>query len=261
VIGGGFYFRHELGLQKSDQKAAAPLTTPASQSVSNDSTSSSIAQPLAPQGTQHTSNPNSAVPTVTIPGTTVTVSANPVSTGASTSSVAPSSAPAAAPKPRGPSVTSDMLASTLNAHPVSSTRADTAQPNDAPSVDANTAGSDVESPLPGLASSSSVASPPPPVAVPEGPVKVGGEVREPRLLTFRQPDYPPVAKQAHIQGDVVVSTQIDKLGNVVRVQVISGPNMLRQPALDALRRWKYSPSTLNGQPVSVEIQVTVKFRM
>lgn len=261
VIGGGFYFRHELGIQKPNQRVAAPLTAPASQIGSNDSNGSSIAQPSAAQGSQPASNPNSIVPTMTIPSTTVTVSANPVPTGASTASVVPSSAPAAAPAPKGPSVTSDMLASTLNAHPVSSSRADAAQPGDAPSVETAAGDSTPDSSLPGLASSSNVASPPPPVVVPEGPVKVGGEVKEPRLISLKQPDYPLVAKQAHVQGDVVVSTQIDKLGNVVHTQVISGPSMLRQPALDALKRWKYSPSTLNGQPVSVEMQVTVKFRM
>jgi len=261
MIGGGFYFRHELGIQKPDQRAAAPLRTPASQNVSNDSNSSSIAQPLATQGAQPASNPNSVAPMVTIPGTTVMVSANPAPTGASTSSVAPSSAPATAPKPKGPSVTSDMLASTLNAHPVSSSRAGAAQPSDAPSVDASAGDSSTDSPLPGLASSSNVASPPPPVVVPEGPVKVGGEVKEPRLINLKQPDYPLVAKQAHVQGDVVVSTMIDKLGDVVHMQVISGPTMLRQPALDALKHWKYAPSTLNGQPVSVEMQVIIKFRM
>lgn len=261
VIGGGFYFRHELGLQKSDQRTAAPLTTSPSQGIPNDSHAANVAQPLAAQGTQPASNPNSPVPTVTIPGTTVTVSANPVPTSGSASSIVPSSAPAAAPKPKGSSVTSDMLASTLNAHPVSSSRADSAQPGDAPSIDANAGGSNADSPLPGLASSSDVASPPPPVAVPEGPLNVGGEVKEPRLITFRQPDYPIVAKQAHVQGDVVVSTQIDKLGNVVHMQAISGPTMLRQAALDALKRWKYAPSTLNGQPVSIEMQVTIKFRM
>jgi TonB family protein len=262
VIGGGFYFRHELGIQKPNQRAAAPLTTPASQIASNDSNGSSIAQPLATQGAQPASNPNSVVPTITIPSTTVTVSANPAPAGtrASTSSVVPSNAPAAAQPPKGPSVTSDMLASTLNAHPVSSSRGEAAQPSDAPTVDTSAADSSPDSSLPGLASSSNVASPPPPV-VPEGPVTVGGEVKAPRLITLKQPNYPSVAKEAHIQGDVVISTQIDKVGNVVQMKIVSGPMMLRQPALDALKHWKYAPSTLNGQPVSVEMQVIIKFRM
>ncbi len=73
--------------------------------------------------------------------------------------------------------------------------------------------------------------------------------------------YPSVAKNAHVQGDVVVDTQIDKNGNVARMKVTSGPMMLRQAALDAVRKWKYEPSTLDGQPVTVEMLVTVKFRL
>ncbi len=73
------------------------------------------------------------------------------------------------------------------------------------------------------------------------------------------PEYPLVAKQAGIQGDVVVKTTIDQKGNVVDMQIVSGPAMLRGPALAALRRWRYEPSTLNGQPISVQMLVTIKF--
>jgi protein TonB len=68
-----------------------------------------------------------------------------------------------------------------------------------------------------------------------------------------------VAKQSGSQGDVVVKTTIDAKGNVVNVQVVSGPAMLRGPALAALRRWRYEPSTLNGQPIEVQMMVTIKF--
>jgi len=93
----------------------------------------------------------------------------------------------------------------------------------------------------------------------EGPLKIGGNVKEPKLLTRVIPEYPTVAKEAHIEGDVVVKTTIDPKGNVVNMQVVSGPAMLRGPALAALRRWKYEPSTLNGQPIAVQLQVTLKF--
>jgi protein TonB len=58
---------------------------------------------------------------------------------------------------------------------------------------------------------------------------------------------------------VVVKTTIDVKGNVANVQVVSGPAMLRGPALAALRRWRYEPSTLNGQPIEVQMLVTIKF--
>jgi protein TonB len=58
---------------------------------------------------------------------------------------------------------------------------------------------------------------------------------------------------------VVVDTAIDAAGNVTTTKVISGPAMLRQAAVDALRRWKYSPATLNGEPIAVHITVTINF--
>ncbi len=259
VVGGAFYFRQQLGLQKADQRVVVPAPVAGSQGGSDDANGSSAAQSPATQGNQPAPNRNIEIPKATLPGTTVTVSANPIATGASTA--VPSSAPSAAPKSKGPSVTSDMLTSTLSAHPVSSSHADATQADAAPSIDAGAASANPDAPLPELPSSANVASPPPPVVVPESSIKVGGEVKAPRLITFRQPTYPAVAKETHVQGDVVISTQIDKVGNVVHMQVISGPTMLRQPALEALRQWKYAPSTLNGQPVGIEILVTLKFRM
>jgi len=90
-------------------------------------------------------------------------------------------------------------------------------------------------------------------------VKVGGDVKEPQLLSHVMPQYPLTAKEAGIQGDVVIQTTVDEHGNVSSAKVVSGPMMLRGPALEALKRWKYAPSTLNGQPISVQMSVTVKF--
>ena len=93
----------------------------------------------------------------------------------------------------------------------------------------------------------------------EGPLRIGGNVKEPQLLSHVMPQYPLTAKEAGIQGDVVIQTTVDEHGNVVNMKVVSGPMMLRQPALEALKRWKYAPSTLNGQPISVQMSVTIKF--
>jgi protein TonB len=92
------------------------------------------------------------------------------------------------------------------------------------------------------------------------PARIGGDVKEPRLITSALPVYPLGAKQAGVEGDVVVNTTIDKNGSVVGMKIVSGPVLLRQAALDALGRWKYEPSRLNGQPVAVQMQVTIKFR-
>jgi protein TonB len=93
----------------------------------------------------------------------------------------------------------------------------------------------------------------------EGPVRVGGQVKEPQLLSHVMPQYPLTAKEANIQGDVVIQTTVDEHGNVSNMKVVSGPMMLRGPALEALKRWKYAPSTLNGQAIAIQMFVTVKF--
>jgi protein TonB len=100
-----------------------------------------------------------------------------------------------------------------------------------------------------------------PTAQPEGPTKVGGNVKEPRLIASVAPAYPLSARSSSVQGDVVIETTIDKSGNVVRTHVLSGPAMLRASALEALKHWRYEPSRLNGEPVEVQMQVTIKFRL
>lgn len=147
----------------------------------------------------------------------------------------------------------------MDAHPVSSQRAVTQ--SEAPSLVDNAAASGAQpGELPGIGSSS-VAAPPPPEPVSEAPRKVGGKVQQPRLISSVMPVYPSVAKQAHVEGDVVIDTQIDRTGKVIHMSAVSGPVVLRQAALDAVRRWKYQPSTLDGQPVAVQMLVTVKFRL
>jgi TonB family protein len=144
-------------------------------------------------------------------------------------------------------------------HPVAPQRSDVDQAVQAPSLDAAPAGDSANgSALSGIVSSNA-AAPAAPALQPEGVAKVGGIVKEPRLLSRVMPEYPLVAKQAGIQGDVVVKTTIDLKGDPVNLQVVSGPAMLRGPALAALRRWKYEPSTLNGQPIAVQMLVTIKF--
>jgi TonB family protein len=90
---------------------------------------------------------------------------------------------------------------------------------------------------------------------------VGGEVKQPRLISSGMPVYPPVAKAAKVEGDVVIRTTVDEKGRVAHMEVVSGPMALRQAAQDALRKWQYQPSLLNGQPISVQMEVTIRFRL
>jgi len=76
-----------------------------------------------------------------------------------------------------------------------------------------------------------------------------------------QPDYPPDAIEQHIQGVVVLKVNIDKQGNVYKVELISGHPLLAPAAIAAVRQWKYKPYLLNGTPVEVETQAQVNFTL
>ena len=110
---------------------------------------------------------------------------------------------------------------------------------------------------------SSVAPPPPPPPTPKPPqrVRVGGNVQQANLIRQVKPPYPPLAKQARIQGTVVLEAVISKQGSVENLRVISGHPLLIQAALDAVKQWKYKPTLLNGEPVEVVTTVTVNFNL
>jgi len=92
-------------------------------------------------------------------------------------------------------------------------------------------------------------------------VHVGANVKAPRQTYSVQPEYPPVAMQAHIRGAVVVNAVIDEHGNVVGARAVSGHPLLISAALKAVLQWKYEPTLLNGTPIAVEMEVTVHFNL
>jgi len=96
---------------------------------------------------------------------------------------------------------------------------------------------------------------------PRAPVRVGGRVKEPRLIMRVDPKYPQLAIMTHMTGEVVIDAIISEQGDVVEAQVISGPPILIQSALEAVRKWKYEPTYLNEQPVPVQLKVTVSFQL
>lgn len=98
-------------------------------------------------------------------------------------------------------------------------------------------------------------------AKPTAPVRVGGRVKDPKLIRRMEPAYPALARQVHLQGVVVIDAIIDEQGNITEMKVVSGPPLLIQAAIDAVRQWKYQPTYLNEQPVSVQLNVIVNFRL
>jgi periplasmic protein TonB len=184
-------------------------------------------------------------------------SANSGSSAVLSTAVAPSQ-PSTPAKHAAPSVTPNLFG-TLNAHPVPSQSAPS-QVAAAPSVAMPTPPASDGGALGGSTSPASVL---PSSAVNSQHSLAAGtaQVSQPRLISSVQPAYPAVAAQMHTQGDVVIRAQIDAKGKVAGMTVVSGPTLLQQAALNALRQWKYQPSKLDGQPVPGEVMVTIRFRL
>jgi TonB family protein len=253
VFGGVFYFRTHSAAPANNSAVAKSNTPAVPQQLAFQSPADAPEQPGPSSAVTH----NSAAHPVAI----VTQSNAPAVTVRSSSASGESGPHVVDSEKQNSKITADMVQQQLEEHPTAPQRSDAGQAEAAPALDPAAAGeSSNAGALNGIVSSNV-----PVLAAPEvrpegdGPVRVGGNVKEPRLLSRVMPEYPLVAKEAGIQGDVVIKTTIDAKGNVVNVQIVSGPQMLRGPALAALRRWKYEPSTLNGQPIAVQMLVTIKF--
>jgi protein TonB len=81
------------------------------------------------------------------------------------------------------------------------------------------------------------------------------------LISSVPPAYPALAKTQHVSGSVLVDALIDANGRVTTMKVVSGPALLHQSAMDALKQWKYRPATLDGKPTPMHLTVTVQFRL
>jgi protein TonB len=100
----------------------------------------------------------------------------------------------------------------------------------------------------------------PKVATPQR-VRVSSGVSTGLLIKKVTPNYPQLAKQARIQGSVVLQAEISKEGTIQNLQLISGHPMLAPAAIEAVKQWRYKPYLLNGEPVAVETQVVVNFSL
>jgi protein TonB len=81
------------------------------------------------------------------------------------------------------------------------------------------------------------------------------------LLLKTTPVYPPIAKAARVSGTVVLQATISKTGSIENLHIVSGPAMLQQAAMQAVRSWRYRPYLLNNEPVEVETTVNVIFSL
>lgn len=101
-------------------------------------------------------------------------------------------------------------------------------------------------------------APPPPKAA---AVRVGGNIRAPRKIVNVSPVYPELARQARVQGPVIIEAMIDARGRVQDAKVLRSIPLLDEAALEAVRRWVYAPTLLNGIPTPIIMTVTLVFEL
>jgi periplasmic protein TonB len=107
------------------------------------------------------------------------------------------------------------------------------------------------------------APPPPPPPKPAAPkrITVGGQVEESKKIYAPPPEYPQIAKMARVQGLVRLAAVISKDGTIQDLHLISGPPLLVNAAMQAVAKWRYQPTLLNGEPVDVDTEIDVNFTL
>jgi len=107
-------------------------------------------------------------------------------------------------------------------------------------------------------------APPPPASAPasaRAPMPIGGDIRPPAKTKDVSPVYPSIAQTARVQGVVIIEAIISPAGKVVDAKILRSIPLLDAAALDAVRQWEYTPTRLNGVPVSVVMTVTINFQL
>ncbi len=95
----------------------------------------------------------------------------------------------------------------------------------------------------------------------EAPVRAAGDVRAPKLIRRVDPLYPEIARQARIEGLVVIEAETDIYGRVRNARILGSIPLLDQAALDAVRQWVYEPMVISGRPRGVLFTLTVRFKL
>ncbi len=100
-----------------------------------------------------------------------------------------------------------------------------------------------------------------PAARSDEPFRVGGGIRPPAKINDVPPAYPPEAQEARVQGVVVLDATIDPTGEVSDIEVLRSVPLLDEAAVAAVRQWRYEPTLVDGEPVSILMTVTINFQL
>jgi protein TonB len=96
---------------------------------------------------------------------------------------------------------------------------------------------------------------------PQQTLRISQGVSQGLIIRRVQPVYPPQARQMRLEGTVELQANVAASGSISSVKQLSGDRILGRAAMDAVRQWKYKPYYLNGEPVEVETQITVNFKL
>jgi len=247
LVAGGVWYSHQPGNAISAMLAGGASKTehagpsPAAANSSAESTPAPVAAASAAPSAPPRANP---------PGEPTAMPSAPVDRAPR--SVSPVAAPAprnvqpAVEEPKKPALGDVHLAT-----PVINREGAAASSASAPALEINAA-ANPGTPVTGLSGSHR--------AEPVAPAPVGGDVKPAKLLKSVPPVYPDIARNQRISGNVQIDALIDGDGNVSAMKVLSGPPLLHQAALNALKQWKYQPAELDGKPTSMHLTVTIQFR-
>lgn len=173
-------------------------------------------------------------------------------------------APAQAPSATAPAAQSTPPAAQSTPQPAQPASDTSAQPSVLPAplgtgVSSGTAAPSPAKSAPRSPTGAGSAAPPRPTTPKR--VSFSGRIQDGRLISAPTPVYPPLARQARIQDTVRLAAVIGTDGTVAQLDAISGHPLLIQPALDAVRRWRYQPAIVNGEAVEVSTTIDVAFSL
>jgi TonB family protein len=252
MIGAGTWYAKQPGSAIAGLFASKPAATQTAQTAQNLPAPSSQpafrTETAAPTGLSATSSnqPAPSKPITPIPAVSPAVNSTPVPAVVKETTSAPRNEPPAE-QPKKPVLGNVRLATPNINHSAGSSAAS----ESAPSINAGqTVSPD---------SLDSIAAPH--ENGPAAPLPVGGDVQPAKLLKSVPPIYPSTARTQRISGDVKIDALIDASGNVSSMKILSGPTLLHQAAMTALKQWKYEPAKLDGNPTQMHLTVTVQFRL